>query len=580
MPAQGRLTWRLLALVLVLFVSTGGLVARLVQLQVVEHGRYAQEAFEEHYAERETYALRGSILDRNGHPLVTSTEAWDVYVSRVVWEEDSEDATESAQGLTRFIGGDPANLLSYVLTDRNGEVLTAEAIDYNLGLQIKGEKLIGVRLEESSRRVYPEGGIASPILGYLGRDRLGLTGIELLFNEVLAGRPGRTIYEQDGLRNRIALGALEVQAPEAGGNVVLTIDRGVQRAVERALDQAISERQAIGGSAIVMDPNTGEILAMASRPSVDNTALDFSADSNIVDLSRLRAISDLYEPGSPFKLITMAAALDIGAVTPEMTYYDSGAYSYSDKKIQNWDRSANGTQSMLEVLKKSLNTGAIFAAQAAGTDIFYDYLSRFGFAQPTGIDLPGEAAGLYRLPADPAWSPLDLATNSFGQGINVTPLEMLNAVAAIANGGELMRPYLIKEVHTVEGIQRTGPVVIRRVISEQTSQTLRDMMVQVVDGISEQAGIPGYRIAGKTGTSSIYSQEIQAYDDQRVIVSFVGIVPANAPRFVVLVKIDEPAGVAYGSTVAAPVFQNLAEQIVALLNVKPDEGALVQRGEE
>jgi cell division protein FtsI/penicillin-binding protein 2 len=351
----------------------------------------------------------------------------------------------------------------------------------------------------------------------------------------------------------------------------------VQRAAENALDNAISYYQALGGSIIVMDPRTGEILALTSRPSVDNTQLDFGQGSNIVDLSRLRAVTDLYEPGSPFKLITMAAALDVGALAPDTTYYDSGVYQYSDFEIENWDGSANGTQTMTQVLQRSLNTGAIFAAREAGADTFYEYLARFGFNETTGIDLPGEAAGRYRLPGDPAWSQLDLATNSFGQGINVTPLEMINAIAAIANGGELMRPYIVKEAHGPDGVVKTTPKVIRRVISEETSETLREMMVEVVAGLNGQtASIPGYQIAGKTGTSSIYNGVIEGYDDQRVIVSFVGIVPADNPRFVVLVKIDEPAGVAYGSTVAAPVFQQLAEQVVGLLNVQPDDGALVQ----
>lgn len=577
MPAQGRMTWRLLFLALVLTLSTGGLVVRLVQLQVIEHGRYAEEAYREHYAERDTYALRGPILDREGHPLATSVEAWDVYVNRLTWEDDEAAATEAARQLGALLTIDPTILRSDVLGDRNGEVLTGEAIDYNLGLRIKDQDLVGVRLEPSSRRVYPEGGIASSVLGYLGKDRLGLTGIEQGFDELLAGKKGRTIYEQDSLGNQIALGAVEVQAPEPGGSVVLTIDRGVQRAAERALDNAIAYYQALGGSIIVMDPHTGEILALTSRPSVNNTQLDFGQGSNIVDLSRLRAVTDLYEPGSPFKLITMAAALDIGALAPDTTYYDSGVYEYSDFTIENWDRSANGTQTMTQVLQRSLNTGAIFAAREAGADTFYDYLSRFGFNETTGVDLPGEAAGRYRLPGDPAWSQLDLATNSFGQGINVTPLEMINAIAAIANGGELMRPFIVKEAHGSDGVVKTAPKVIRRVISEETSETLRDMMVEVVNGLNGQtASIPGYLIAGKTGTSSIYNEVIEGYDDQRVIVSFVGIVPAENPRFVVLVKIDEPAGVAYGSTVAAPVFQQLAEQVVGLLNVQPDEGALVQ----
>jgi cell division protein FtsI/penicillin-binding protein 2 len=569
MPARGNTTWRLLFLALVLAVSAAGLVVRLVQLQVIEHGRYAREAFEEHYAERQIYATRGPILDRNGHPLALSVDAWDVYVNRHAWEDAGAGASAAASSLAPMLGLDDSILLSEVLGDRNGEVLMAEAVPYELGQEIEEAAITGVRLEPTSQRTYPEGPIASAVLGFLGKDRVGLTGLEQVHNEALAGNPGRTIYEQDSLGNEIAVGELLVQSPQPGGAVVLTIDRGVQRASERALDDAIQHYQARGGSIIVMDPSTGEILAMTSRPSIDVTALDFS-DANLNDLSRLRAVSDLYEPGSTFKLITLAAALDRQVVSPGTTYFDDGQYTWSDKTILNWDRSVNGTQTMTEVLQKSLNTGAIWVAETLGEDAFYSYLSGFGFDAATGVDFPGEAVGRYRVPGDPEWSRLDLATNSFGQGINVTPIEMISALAAIANGGELMRPYLVEEVRGVSGIARTEPQVVRRVISEEAARTLRAMMVEVVEGIAVPTGIPGYEIAGKTGTSSIYEMELEDYNPQRVIVSFAGIVPAENPRFVVLVKIDEPSGVAYGSTVAAPVFHELAIEIVNLLNVPPE----------
>ncbi|MPZ22406.1 MAG: penicillin-binding protein 2 [Dehalococcoidia bacterium] len=563
---------------LVLLVSTGGLIARLFQLQVIEHGRYAREAYEEHYAERPTYATRGPILDRSGQPLAMSVEAWDIYVNRLVWESETQAAAESSSVLAPITGEEPSALVARVLNQANGELLVAEAIDYSVGLNVREQELTGVRFEPSSRRVYPEGDLASALIGFIGRDRIGLAGLEERYNETLQGTPGVTIYEQDSMGNQIAVGQLSVLEPEPGGSVVLTIDRGVQRAAERALDEAIAHYEAKGGSIIVMDPWTGEILALTSRPSIQLSALDFSSEE-IVDLSRVRAVTDLYEPGSPFKLITMAAALDAGAVTPDTTYEDAGSYTWSDFTIRNWDGSANGIQTMTQVLEKSLNTGAIWAARTTGSQVFYDYLARFGFDQASGIDISGEAVGSYRLPDNPAWSPLDLATNSFGQGINVTPLQLINAVSAIANGGNLMQPYIIKEVHGPDGVVRTQPEVVHRAVSEWTSRTLRNMMTQVVDGISGQAGIPGYSIAGKTGTTSIFSSALGEYDLQRVIVSFTGIVPADDPRFVVLVKIDEPAGQAWGSTVAAPVFQRLAIEIVSLLNVPPDT-AVVQRNEE
>jgi cell division protein FtsI/penicillin-binding protein 2 len=346
--------------------------------------------------------------------------------------------------------------------------------------------------------------------------------------------------------------------------------------VEQQLDATIAQYHANGGTIIVMEPKTGAILAMASRPSFKLSQLDLT-DEGKMDLYRNRAVTDLYEPGSVMKVVTMATAVDLGLVTPNTTYEDSGAAYVGGATILNWDFSANGTTTMTQVLQKSLNTGAVWVSQQIGPEKFYEYIKRFGFGQPTGIELGGEAAGAVRTSEDPEWYPVDLATNAFGQGISVTPLQMITAVAAIANGGVLMQPYIVQEVKGPDKDEVTQPKPVRQAISESTARTLVGMMNDVVEGVpSHGARIAGYHVAGKTGTA--YISVPGGYAPDRVIASFVGFAPANDPRIAMLVKIDEPQESQLGGTVAAPVFAQTAPQILTYLGVRPDAPVMVQQG--
>lgn len=571
----GRLTWRLALLGLVLLLGTGGLVFRLVQLQILEHPEYQLQAHREHQRQRQIYAPRGDIVDRNGLPLATSIPAYDLYASRVDWQEKPGMAMEAAEGLAPVLQEPSAGILRAVLNAEAAEVLLAQGIPYEVGRSLQRKELTGVRLVQSSRRVYPEGSIAAPLLGFVGYDRVGLTGIEADFDQVLAGTPGLALYEEDSRGVAIPFGERSLAAPEPGGRVTLTIDRYIQRQAEQELDRAIQQYDAKGGAVIVMDPRTGEILALASRPTFDLTRLDFN-DAALGELARLRPVTDLYEPGSVFKLVTVAAALDAGVITPSTTYDDTGAYRASDYTIYNWDRSVNGLQTVTQVLTKSLNTGAAWISQRLGAQSFYEYVARFGFGSLTGMGLPGEAPGQLRRPGEPEWSPVDLATNSFGQGLGVTPLQVIAAVAAVANGGQLMRPYIVSEIDGPDGHQAFAPTPVRRVISRQTAETLTQMMVEVAGALPAGTdGLGRYQVAGKTGTATI--PEGGSYESGRIIVSFAGFVPVGHPRIVILVKIDEPVGQVWGSTVAAPVFQRLAVKVLAYLNVPPDLPAQVRR---
>lgn len=564
-----RLSWRFLLLILALLAGTGGIVARLVQVQILNHDYYEAQAEAEHLHQATIRAPRGAILDRNGYPLATTVEAFDVYIDPRSWEDDAV-ALKGAGALAPLLKRNPGDLIAATRAQEQGDYLAAPSVNAAIGLQLLEQPVPGVRAVERSARSYPEGDLASGLLGFIGRDQQGLAGIEADFDRELGGVPGTVYFERDGLGNPIPFGRRLIEKPSEGGDLRLTIDRYIQRLVEDALDRAVKDHEASGGTIIVMDPKTGEILAMASGPSFKLSELDLD-DGEQAALYRNRAVTDVFEPGSLMKTVTMAAAIDSGLVTPESTYYDDGAAELGGVTIRNWDLSAHGTSTATQVLQYSLNTGAVWLAGLLGEQRFYDYVERFGYGQPTHIGLGGETGGLVRSYRDDNWCRCDLATNSFGQGIAATPLQMVTAVSALVNGGSLMRPYIVKEVAGPEGRRAFEPVVVRRVVSEETARTLTQMMNAVVEGLGYEhpAQVPGYHIGGKTGTSTFV-------DRPGTIASFIGFAPLEDPRFVMLVKIDEPTSGRLGSVVSAPVFGALAPQILAYLGVPPDAPAFVE----
>jgi cell division protein FtsI/penicillin-binding protein 2 len=315
-----------------------------------------------------------------------------------------------------------------------------------------------------------------------------------------------------------------------------------------------------------MDPMTGAILAMASRPSFKLSQLDLNVPN--FDIYRNRAVTDLYEPGSVVKTLTMATALDLGLVTPGTTYYDAGTVEKGGYTFKNWDFSANGTQTMTQLLQKSLNTGAIWLSDLIGANKLYDAFDRFGFGESTYSGLGGESTGLVRTNKDSAWYPSDLATNSYGQGIAATPLQVITAISSIINGGKLMRPYIVEEVNSPNGRRVYEPVEVRRTVSEATSDTMRQMMHDVVDGVpNHRAQVKGYSVGGKTGTTLVSIPTGYALDS--TLATFVGFAPVEDPALIMLVKIDEPKDDPLGGIVAAPVFGKLAPQILSYLNIQP-----------
>lgn len=564
--------WRLWAVVLVLGMSTAGLLARLAYLQIIEHPEFAGSAVSEHFGERELPAHRGAILDRNGYPLAVSITTWDVAIDRKTWA-DQRVALRAAEKLAPLLGRTPGEIYSMTGPETSGTVTIARQVAYEAGRAIVAAGLPGVIVEQTARRVYPEGNLAATLLGFIGRDQHGLSGLEADLDELLTGTPGRLWYERDSLGNPIPFGYRRQQDPVPGKDVVLTIDRTIQRMAERELDEAIRKHRAKGGTIIIQDPTTGEILAMASRPSFDRATLDLDNPEQMA-LIRNRPVTDQYEPGSVFKLLTMAAALDTGKVTPNTTYNDTGSALVGQRIFRNWDYSANGITDMRKVLVKSLNTGTVWLAdKVLGPEVFYRYVRDFGFGTTTESGMSGEAEGMYRLPTDPDWYRADLASNSFGQGISVTPLQVINMVSAIANGGTLMRPSVQRETRGPDGARRTEPRPLRRVISEATARTLAGMMREVVDE-NVLARVPGYSAAGKSGTAYVPTvvtdSRGDAYTEEVTIPSYVGFAPLNGPRIAILVKLDHLSSADFGGVLTAPIFARLTRDVLAYLRVPPD----------
>ena len=560
-----HLTWRHLLLAAAVLAAFAALLVRLAVIQIGGHERYIEEAAAARIGVAEVPASRGAILDATGHPLATSIDAWDVYIDTFLWR-DRERALQSAVRLADELDMDARELFALGTSRPIGDVPVLRLLEYERGLELRGEGLWGVRLLPSSRRVYAERELAGPLIGYVGMEGHGLWGIESDFDHVLRGQPGLVIGEQDPLGRPISFVRATTRTPLSGGDVQLTIDRFIQAIAERELARAVEENAAEGGTVIVMESRTGAILAMASLPTIRLSSLDLGAE-DLGDLVRNRAITDLYEPGSVFKTLTTAMAVDLGLITPETTYVDEGVFHFAGATIQNWNFVAHGEVTMTQYLQHSLNTGSAWLARQIGPGPFYEYLDRFGIGARTHIGLSGEAPGLVRRSDDEGWYPIDLATNSYGQGLAVTPLQTISAVNVFANDGALIRPQIVSRLATREGVRRYQPVAVRQVVTAQTAQTVGQMMLDVVENVPyHRARIEGYRVAGKTGTTIISTAA--GYDFDTTIASFAGFVPYEDPHVTVLVKIDRPSGDSnLGGIVAAPVFARIAADVLEYLNV-------------
>ena len=562
-----HLTWRHAVLLAGLGASLIAVIVRLWQVQVVDHQSYVEQAARTRDGVAATSAPRGTITDATGYPLAMSRDTWDVYLDTFLWR-DRDKARDAAFKLSQTLGVDAAQTFALGTAQSRGDIPLLRHIPYEIGRQLADQELWGVRLLSSAERIYPEGALASPLVGYTGLGGEGLWGLESDYDQVLRGRSGMVMSERDPLGRPIAFAPRVERSAEIGGDIELTIDRHIQRIVEQRLDEALRENNAPSGSVLVMNPRTGALLAVASRPapvSYDKI-LDHPRLSSLV---RARPITDLYEPGSVIKTLTTATAIDLGLVTPTSTYIDTGRVDIPGTQytIRNWDLQKYGQVTMIEYLQRSLNTGSVWLSSKVGARDFYRYLGAFGLGEPTHVGLSGEGEGMIRTPDNDDWYPVDLATNSYGQGMAVTPLQVLTAVSSLANNGVLMRPYVVSRIAANGEVRTFQPVKVRQVVSPDSARTVFRMMYEVVEGVpTHGARVPGYHVAGKTGTTLVSIPT--GYDLDTTIASFVGFIPYEDPQVGILVKIDQPSGgLNLGGQVAAPAFARMAGDIMQYLRV-------------
>lgn len=529
------------------------IVIRLVSFQLLNREEWQDQVLTEVTVEEKP--KRGVIYDRNGAVLAVDRMEYRVGISPSLVTDAEELATSLApileipryEILNAFESGNRYTVLAPRVSSETADAI--RAVQY--GNQ--------VQLEEIPRRFYPQGDLMCHVLGFVNFEGTGSAGVEGYYQNQLAGEALRIKRPISPLREP------KVVITREGADLVLTIDRTIQYTVEQHLKQALAEHGAVSGTIIVMDPRTGAILAMASDPCYSANEF-YNVDSK---LFYNPIVSAVHEPGSVMKLITMAAALDSGTVTPQTTYQDAGVIYIGGVPHVNWDRGAHGTVDMTTLLSRSLNVGAATIATWMGPTVFYDYLQRFGFGKPTNIDVFSEEPGLMPLPGSELWHESFLGTNAYGQGLAVTPLQMIAAVSALANNGYLMQPYVVQEIHDQNGIQRHEPFVYSQPIKPETAATMTAMAVTAVQREVPEAQVPGYTVAGKTGTAQI--AEAFGYHPTDVIGSFIGWLPAEAPEVIIFVKLDRPKSAPWGSMTAAPTFAKLAKELVVLLDIPPDD---------
>ena len=554
-------------LFLFVFIIVAG---RAFQLQVLQGDKLKRLGERQHLKEWIVLPKRGALLDRAGEPLALSLESQSVY-ARPHRIQDGEAVSRKLAKILNLNVPDVAQKIAsnkpFVWIKRQVAPPEAE--------QIQALNVDGIGMFFEPNRYYPQGQLAGQVLGFVSRDSEGLEGLELRYNDYIRGEMGSSVIERDALGRRVLVQGVEGLQIPPGGDIHLTLDTSIQHLAEKELESAITKNRAKAGAAIVIEPFTGEVLALANFPSFNPN--NFSKES--AQQRRNRAVADSFEPGSTFKTILAAAALEEEVVGKEDLFYcEMGKYAYAGKIIH--DTHSYGWLPFYKILQVSSNIGFTKVAEKLKKDRYFKYIEKFGFGKITGIDMPGEVPGLLRNAE--SWSAIDLATHAFGQGISATPLQMAMAYAAVANGGFLMRPYVVRRVVSPAGevLFENQPHVVRRVISEKTARLLASMLKEVTNegGTGVMANVEGFEVAGKTGTAQKADLAHGGYAARKRVASFVGFVPADAPRLVVLILVDEPEVSIYGGVVAAPVFRNIARGALRQLVVAPQKPDLTPSG--
>ncbi|HZR43268.1 MAG TPA: penicillin-binding protein 2 [Ktedonobacteraceae bacterium] len=554
-----------------------GLLGRLYYWQVLQsHSGYrlADQANAEHIQNLILDAPRGLIFDAQGRILATNVVRDDVYIEPIQFAQDHPDASQAelnalVHNLHQILPAVSEDSLGKAFNSGRPTVRIATSIDPAQSQRLRSLRLPDVFLQPRTQRTYPAGNLAAQILGFVQNGQ-GVYGVEGKYNTLLSGKPGSFTAETDLNGNPLTVGASAEQKAVNGANLTLTIDSTVQYMVQTALANIVQETQAQGGTVVILNARTGAVVAMAGEPTFDpNHYGDFADKKGCLgseDVYFNPALYCAYEPGSTMKSVTMAAALDQKLITPDTTLQDPGYITFPDAPtVYNWENRGYGTETMTGVLEHSANVGAAYVAdKILGADRFYPYLKKFGFGQTTGLVSP-EASGGYRSTTSADWTPSDLTRQAFGQSIQATPLQMAMVYQAIANGGVMMRPYLLASVNNNGRVIATQPQELRRVIGVDAAQQLTGMLVSAAN-FNQQATFPGYSVAVKTGTATT-----QGLDMDQTEASMAGFVPASNPQFVILVKIDRPQTTIYGGTAAGPLWRSIAQQLVWHYSIPPDQ---------
>ncbi len=533
------------------------LIARLAWIQIINNEEYYNKALKQRMNELKVNPDRGKIYDINGKELAVSIKSKTV----VGLPKQISHPTQTAGQLADILSIRYETLLNRLKRDAYAVYLERKIPDQKVQ-EIRDLKLDGITFIDESKRIYPKDKLASQLVGFVGVDGNGLEGIELTYNKYLTGNAGRILTERDAAGKMIPEGIIDYIPEENGSNLYLTINEAIQHSSERELAKAAEEYKAAGGTIVIMEPETGNILSMANYPTYDPN--HFSQYKQ--KYWRNRAITDNYEPGSTFKIITTASAIEEGVVNKNDVFFDSGKVKVEREYIQCWEEEGHGKELFSQVVQNSCNPGFVQVGLRMGKDSFYKYIDAFGFGQKTEIELPGEAIGL--IPKYEQIGDIELATISFGRGISVTPIQLITAVSAVANDGVLMKPNFVDRITNQKGKveKKVTPTEVRKVVSSRTAHKTLNLLENVVsNGTGVNAYIEGYRVGGKTGTAQYYNQD--KYDS-----SFIGIFPVNDPQFVVLVVLYGIEGnTYYASQTAAPLFKKIANDLIRYYKLPSQE---------
>lgn len=562
---EKRLQKRIKLIAPLLLLVYAGMLFKLFDLQILQHQALTEKSERQYTRTFYSQPKRGIIYDRNWREIAADIEVESIYAN----PSEVDDKKKTARTISDVLGLDYGSVAKKMQAGKNF-IWIKRHVNPKTSSIIKNYNMAGIDTVKEYKRYYPKREIASRLVGFAGTDNYGLSGIEHSYNDYLRGGGRWLIVEKDAKGRRMR--PLEKKSNRFKQcDIILTIDEVIQHIAEKELREKVTSTRAKEGLAVVMDPKTGEILAMADYPPFNPNRFRRYSSENWKN----KVVSNAYEPGSTFKTFLAASAVEMGIDPNSMFYCENGELLVGDVAIHEAAAKKYEWLSMVDIITKSSNIGAIKIGEKIGKQPYYEFIKKFGFGSETGIDLGGESSGLVRDTKD--WSSLSLCSVSIGQEISATPLQVINALSAIANGGFLMKPRVVKGIYkNGQPLQVFQPEIIRRVISKKTSMILTAMLRKVVEeGTGKQAALQGYSVVGKTGTAQKFDSEINAYSKTKYLASFAGYFPAEDPQLAILVMVDEPRTTFWGGTVAAPVFRAIAKQAARYLNIPSRSGKVI-----